>query len=120
MGTVSAKLIATAIAAHEIAHTSEEELQDGIAQILQSLGVEFSRETILDGAGRDRIDFLAGGIGIEVKIKGGLSDLTRQLFRYTRSPRIDELLVVSTRAALRRLPEKINGKRVGVVYLCPL
>lgn len=98
-------------------HVSEVDLHEQIASTLDNLGIDYRREVQI---GNGRIDFLAGGIGIEVKIKGGIGEVTRQLHRYAQSPLIDELLLVSTRSQHRNMPETMNSKPVGVVYLCPL
>ena len=90
--------------------SSEKELQEGIAQALTSKGVSFEREVVL--ARGDVIDFLVGAVGIEVKIGGSLSDLTRQLHRYAQHERVGELLVVTSRARLSNLPSQLNGKPV--------
>jgi len=65
----------------------------------------------------DRIDFMVGRIGIELKIKGSLSDVTRQLHRYAQSPDVDALLLVTTRMKLRHMPPTMNGKPVLVAVL---
>jgi hypothetical protein len=67
-----------AIAAFGYCFGTEEELQIGLAKALEAGSVSFRREVALSK--RDRIDFmLDDGIGIEVKIDGSISALTRQL-----------------------------------------
>lgn len=91
---------------------TEEELQDGIAEALKDHQPQ--REARLNA--RDRIDFLLWGVGIEVKIKGGISALTRQLLRYAEVDAIAALVVVTsqTQYALQ-LPRILGGKPVAVV-----
>lgn len=96
--------------------SDEEEFQVGLSKALRSAGVEFRREAILSK--RDRIDFmLDGGIGIEVKIDGSISALTRQLFRYAELPEINGLLVAVSLNRLANLPTEINGKPVQCVRI---
>ena len=92
---------------------SEEELQEGLAIALKHSGVDCAREVVLTP--RDRIDFLVGNVGIEVKIKGGISGLTEQLFRYTALPQIAALVVVVGKNTLGNLPRKLNGKPIQIV-----
>ena len=66
---------------------------------------------------KDRLDFLLDGIGIEVKVKGGLSELTRQLFRYAEHPDVKGILVASTRSQHAALPELIREKPVAFLNL---
>lgn len=94
--------------------TNEEELQAGIALALAPL--EHAREVILDGA--SRIDFMVGNVGLEVKIGGGISPLTRQLARYAAHERISALVVVTAKEQHRlQLPAAINGKPLRVIAL---
>jgi hypothetical protein len=98
-----------ALSGYSFQFGTELELQDGIAGVLTSKGVPFLREVVLSK--RDRIDFmLDGGVGIEVKIDGSVSALTRQLFRYAESPQISALLVVVSAIRLSNLPSQIGGK----------
>ena len=91
--------------------SDEDEFQVGISKALRIAGLEFRREVILSK--RDRIDFLLDdGIGIEVKIDGSISALTRQLFRYAELPAINGLLVAVSLNRLANLPTEINGKPV--------
>ena len=92
-------------------HDNEAELQIGIAEALREAGVRFQQERQL---GQDRIDFFLptgptreraeqafgrqletlesfalrvnSGIGVEVKVKGAVSAVTRQLLRYAYYP----------------------------------
>ena len=105
-----------AIAAFGYNFSTEEEFQTGLAKALASGGVEFRREVILSK--RDRIDFmLDGGVGIEVKIDGSISALTRQIFRYAELPEINGLLVVVSANRLANLPTEINGKPIQSVRI---
>ena len=70
---------------------------------------------------RDRIDFMAAyrgaAIGIEVKVKGSLSDICAQLLRYAESPRVGALILVTARAAHKHLhAETLLGKPLRIVH----
>ena len=97
--------------------TSELELQDGIGDVLRNNRVKHEREAQLGP--RDRIDFLVGSIGVEVKVGGGTAALIRQLHRYAQHETISELLVVTSRLRLRNIPAWLNGKRVEVLAFTP-
>jgi hypothetical protein len=105
-----------AIAAFGYSFSTEEELQTGLAQALVAGGIAFRREVILSK--RDRIDFmLDDGVGIEVKIDGSISALTRQLFRYAELPEIRGLLVVVSANRLANLPTEINRKPIKCIRI---
>lgn len=95
--------------------STEGDLQDSIARVLTGCGIDFDREVRLNSA--DVIDFVVGTTGIEVKIKGSLPALTRQLHRYAQHDRIQSLVVVTNRARLRSVPDVLNGKPVAVYSL---
>jgi hypothetical protein len=94
---------------------SEAALQEGVAASLAKAGLGFEREVEL--AAGDRIDFLAGTVGVEVKVSGGLSEVTRQLHRYAKSERIQELLLVTNSVRLARVPASLQGKPIHVAAL---
>lgn len=100
---------------YEFRFASESELQRGVAEVLVRNRIEFERERVLSD--RDRIDFLlAAGIGIEVKIAGGVNDLLRQCSRYLARPEIVALVVVAGGSRLAsRVPPTLNGKPLAVV-----
>lgn len=98
--------------------TCERELQDGVAELLDGLGVEYERERIL-GA-EDRIDFwLPDGVGLEIKIQESLTDVTRQLHRYAGCDEVSVLVLLTTKMNHRRMPEEMCGKPIHVVYQSP-
>lgn len=107
--------IAALLRAHAFTANDEAELQRAIAEVLTGAGVEHQREARLTA--RDRIDFLVGRIGLEVKVDGALAAVTRQLHRYAQLPEIDGLLLVTTRPQHRAAPRDLCGKPVGVVLL---
>lgn len=113
--------LATALVGFRFQFKDERELQFGIAQALESLKIANEPEFRLTAA--DRVDFLVeGGIGIEVKTMdsrggAGLSAVTRQLWRYAKSDKINALILVTSRSKHRDLPKEILGKPLYVVYL---
>lgn len=94
---------------------TENQVQRAIALVLTNHDVDYKREVRLDSA--SRIDFMIGTVGLEVKIGGGLSPLIRQLARYAEFATVSELVLVTTRASLARVPTELNGKRVHVALL---
>lgn len=107
--------IAALIGGQRYRYRDEDRLHAGIEQVLAAAGVEAVAEARLSG--RDRIDFLAGRTGIEVKIAGSNADVTRQLRRYASHPEITALVLVTTRARHRGIPKAVGGKPVLVVFL---
>lgn len=108
------------LTASRLARSSETELQESIEAALAREGfASVQREVELSPT--DRIDFLLdSGVGLEVKMAGSLASVTRQLSRYARSPRVNVLVLVTTRSQLRAVPAELLGKPVEVIYLSPL
>ncbi|MGU3387199.1 hypothetical protein ACLBYG_22005 [Methylobacterium sp. D53M] len=77
--------------------STEIQLQDDIASVLTAAGIAFERERWL-GPETGRIDFIAGGVGLEVKVKGGAREIYRQVARYCDHREIDALVLATTRA----------------------
>lgn len=93
----------------------EVRLQAAIAARLEEHNFTFAREVRLTE--EDVIDFLVEGLGLEVKIDGSLSQVTRQLHRYAQSERVAEIFLVTTRSKHRGMPPTLNGKPVRVLHL---
>jgi hypothetical protein len=89
-------------------------LNIGVAGALDGSGLGYTHEYKLGP--RNRIDFLVGRIGIEVK-KGrpASSRLVGQLRRYLESDALDGMIVVTQRVTA--LPATINGKPVKLITL---
>lgn len=92
-------------------YATEKDLQDGLEAVFREKAVPFQREVEISR--RDRLDFLVdGGIVLEVKIKGSLPELVRQIARYARHEDIREILVIGTPHWIPRVPAAIEGKPV--------
>ena len=107
--------IIAVLVASRFAAAPEASLQGAIALALGEAGIEFEREVEL-GPG-SRIDFLAGGVGIEVKVDGSLSDVTRALHRYAASEKVTALVLATTRFRHRGVPREVQGKQVAFVHV---
>ena len=94
---------------------TEEEIQRSIEKLFKKNAVAYQREVRLDKA--SRIDFMVEAIGVEVKVGGGISAVIRQLHRYAEFASVSELVLVSTKTSLARVPVELNGKRVRVALL---
>ena len=96
------------------AQPEEYDIHAQVAEALGAAGIAFAHEYRL--APRCRIDFKAGGVGIEVK-KGrpAAAALRKQLQRYLASDELEAIIVVAQRVA--PLPGTICGKPVHIVSL---
>jgi hypothetical protein len=96
------------------AQPEEYDIHAAVADALAAAGLAYVHEYRLGP--RNRIDFLVGRIGIEVK-KGrpASSRLVGQLRRYLESDALDGMIVVTLRVTA--LPATINGKPVKLITL---
>ena len=93
---------------------SESGLHGLITQALASQGLDVHHEVHL--APRCRIDFLVGGVGVEVKkSRPERGALLRQLARYAACTQVKCLLVVAPRGV--NLPREVGGKPVRMLAL---
>jgi hypothetical protein len=88
------RAIAEILGSRRLSMNSERQLQAEILAALEGAGIEVTPEVRLDA--HSRIDFLAGGTGIEAKIGGGRLAVWRQCQRYARHERIDALILVGS------------------------
>lgn len=93
--------------------SNEKLLQAAIQEEFDAAGVEHSREHRLSA--EDVIDFIAGSIGIECKVKGSRREHYRQLERYAQHDAISELILVTN--VPMGMPPEINGKPVYIFNL---
>jgi hypothetical protein len=116
MPTVSLDSVATWLASYRYTFTCERELQDGLSRALDEGGFSHKREHRL--APGDIVDFLvAPGIGLECKTAFSLSEVTRQLHRYSQHKAIGALLLVTSKSRHDNLPGEMNGKPVQVMVI---
>lgn len=106
-------LIAECLAGYRFRYASERDLQSGILEALQAADLNVDPEVSLTPG--DRIDFLVGDVGVEVKVTGSVEAVTRQLIRYAKSDRVSALVLVTTKARHRAVPRSLCGKPVDVV-----
>lgn len=101
---------------HRFRGMTEEDFQDAIETILTTSDITHIREERLTP--RDRIDFMVGETGIEVKINGSSSEIIRQLGRYAAHERVTTLILASSRIRLiQGIPATIHGVPVHAVAL---
>lgn len=105
--TVTARQVRYALARYRMPVSVERELQDSVERALRAEKLEFKREV---ARGADRIDFVVGAVGIELKVKGSAGDVLRQLERYALWTDLTELLLVTTKGAHLALPRAVGGK----------
>lgn len=118
-------MIATATSVREVISRlsfrapNEAFLQGALAAALTEAGFSVHTEVALSR--RDRIDLLVDRVGIEVKMKGSAASVAWQLQRYAASDLIDELVLVSTKAAhCGFLGREIGGKPLITIWACDL
>ena len=97
---------------------SESEFQAGLELVLQTHGIRYIRECNL-GREFGRVDFYLPEFctGVELKVKGGPSEVVRQLHRYCQSPEIRAVVLLTSRQRLARMPASINGKPLVSISL---
>ena len=107
-------LTALLLGARYRSRVTEGAVQDDIASCLTSAGTTFEREVELGPT--DRIDFMIGTVGLEVKVQGSANQVLRQLQRYAQSPRVTELVLFTMRAQLgHAMPETLSEKPLTIV-----
>jgi hypothetical protein len=87
--------------------------QDDLEKVLQAAGMPYEREVILSST--DRIDFLIGDVGVEMKISGSPKAIFRQVERYTTHDRIGSMVLATNKAM--KLPAIVGGKPAAVASL---
>lgn len=102
------------LTSYQFHFTNEMELQVGIEQVLIGQQISFVREYELNAA--NRIDFMVGSIGVEIKVGHSYASVIRQLHRYAKFDEIDALMLVTTRLQ-HQMPITINEKPLLTVNL---
>lgn len=106
--------VVRAATTHRFRWASETELQDGLEVAFTTAGLRVEREHwFFDGG---RIDFLVEDrVGVEVKVKGGVGGVERQLSRY--ALHVDALVLITTRPQHRAIASNLRGVPVTLVVL---
>lgn len=114
---IDAESIAALLVAFRFRGRAEADVQEAIAQILgDAFADQVQREVELGK--ENRIDFIVGKVGIEVKVGGSSIDVYRQVQRYASRPEIDSVIIASTKAAvLSDLPSTVGGKPLYLLHL---
>lgn len=108
--------IVRSINRHRYRFDTEKELQGALEAVLVDAGLTCVRELALTP--EDVIDFLvADCVGVEVKVRGSLSAVTRQLHRYAGHEAIKALVLVTARRTLANQPAVMQGKPLEVVVV---
>jgi hypothetical protein len=94
---------------------NEADLQSKVETALKAIGVDYEREFVLDP--KNRIDFLVGSVGVEIKTNGALNEVTRQVHRYLGFESIGSLLLVTTKVTHKRLVRSMQGKELDVLVV---
>lgn len=118
--TIGARLAALLAAFAGVACSVAEEsaLSAIVRTRLVAAGLEFESEVSLDGDRRNRIDFVVGRIGLELKIDGSPAGVLRQLDRYSGADELDAVVLITTRRShLRGLPSTLRGKPIAAFHV---
>lgn len=108
---VTARQVRDVLARYRLPVSVERAMQDAVESALRAEGLAFKREVKRDA---DRIDFLVGTVGVELKVQGAPTEVIRQLKRYALWGDVTELLLVTTRGHHLAIPSELNGKPVLV------
>ena len=113
---MTALAVAAALSAATLTYTDEVALHEDMSRVLTAAGIPHEREARLTP--RDRIDFLCEeGVGIEVKVAGSLTAVTRQMTRYASHDDVRSLVLVTARAAHHAIPRTLGGVPVALYSL---
>lgn len=96
---------------------SESELQLAVEAGLTRAFPGRVRSQVCLGA-EGRVDVMVDALAIELKTQGSYVAILRQCARYARSDDVDAvLLVATTRALVRRMPERLCGKAIRTMVI---
>lgn len=94
--------------------SNEKSVQAEMERVFKANGFNHIREYDLDE--QSTIDFLMDdGIGIEVKIKGQKRAIYNQCLRYSKIPKIQQLILVTSVST--GMPNALNGKPIYILNL---
>lgn len=112
-----AAILASLLSSLRVSASTESKLQQVLEDHFSTMVAwEIRREYPLSR--RDRVDFFfrPGRIGLEVKVDGTTNAVMRQLARYAESDDIEALVLLTTQARHRSMPNTLRGKPVRVVF----
>lgn len=109
------ELLREALSSCRFRFASEIDLQDGIEKCFKIKGIDYLREYQLTA--KDRPDFFVDGVAVEIKTKGGLAPLLRQIVRYAEHEDVKAVFVVGTPYWLQQVPDQLCGKPVKALRL---
>jgi len=109
---VTAETIANLINGYSFNFCSEKDWQDAIDAVFTVNRIPFEREVEISG--KERIDFMVGDIGLEIKIGFAYAAVIRQLSRYALNERIGELILLTSRSQ-HQMPATMHGKKLTTI-----
>lgn len=112
---MKASELAAILKGYRFNYGNEAQLQEGIRLALEGKGIQFASEVSLTS--HDRIDFMVGRTGVEVKVGHPTASVMRQVHRYAQSEQVDEILLITNRCRHAMVAQEINGKRIEVLFL---
>jgi hypothetical protein len=106
MGVTAADVVSR-VAAYSYPYLTEADLADGVAQALAGAGDWSLERDVRLGSQAERIDLVLTTtdglrVGIEARVEGPAASIRRQLMRFSKTGRVDALVLVTTRAAHQR------------------
>ena len=111
---LAAQRVIALIERNRIDVSTEAAAHRAIADVLKADGLDAETEVRLSS--KDRIDVLAGTVGIEVKVQGRRREIAKQLQRYAEHDQI-EALVLATAGPWPTQRATLNGKPVMLASL---
>lgn len=94
---------------------AERDLHSAVADVFADAGLGARSEVALGP--HERIDFLVGGVGVELKTQGSAVAAFSQLQRYAHHDQVSSLLLVTTRSDHASIPPVVGGKPCRVHVL---
>lgn len=87
-----------------------------VTHVYSDTGYKTVETTPRKQVAKDRIDFLVGNVGLEIKVGFSYADVIRQLHRYAAHEEIKVLILLTTRLQ-HTMPEEISGKKLCTVNI---
>lgn len=103
--------VARVLVGYRLPVSNEAAMQEAIGRAFTAEGIPHQREVT---RGADRIDFVVGGVGVECKVQGSVTEVMRQLQRYALWEELTDLLLVTTVGKHLECRGVLSGKSVRV------